>query len=155
MRPKMMLSVLSKTPTSFAVIPRKGEPVLVLPADEEGLLITGESVVKNYHFYGGVFGNRKEKPKDEGNEFKLIAEALRRTGAANGRVGYDGKILPKFQFDLLKAELDSAKLVEASNGRFGVRGLARPKCARFARCSIGPLRLLGLRSKDFADGVTA
>src|ERR1700674_1426489 len=37
-----MLAILSKTPSSFAVLPRGGEPWLVLPADEEGLYITGE-----------------------------------------------------------------------------------------------------------------
>src|SRR6185437_14422848 len=72
-----MQAILSKTPSSFAVLSRGGEPSLILPADEEGLYLTGEYQNKKRHYYGGIFGSAKEKVKNEGDAFGLIAKELK------------------------------------------------------------------------------
>lgn len=110
-----MLAILSKTPSFFAVLPLGGEPELVVPSDEEGLYLTGEFKIRGHHYYGESFGSAKEKPKDEGDPFGIVAESLKKAGVERGRIGYDGKIAPVYLYELLKKALPEAEFVEATN----------------------------------------
>jgi Xaa-Pro dipeptidase len=114
---QMFVPAMSESSSTFAVLPRNSEPILIMPVEEEGYFLTGERQLNNRHFYGKPFGTRSlsEKPKDEGDEFKLVAESLRTAGVTQGCVGYDEESTPVSQFNRLRKELAETKLVNATS----------------------------------------
>ena len=110
-------ALVSQIPSSFAVFPKGGEPILVMPIEDEGFVMADELKLKDHHFYGKHYGNMSDWSRDEGDPFKLIAEVLRRAGAGQGRIGYDGELTPTYQFEIERNEIYAERRILSSCSR--------------------------------------